>query len=183
MITAKQLAEISPYSSKGNIKLYVEPLNEAMKLYSINTPLRASAFIAQILHESGGLNYVQEIASGAAYDNRRDLGNTEPLAVEVAKQNGTTAGRFYKGHGLIQITGFYNHRDCGYDLGIDLVRNPKLLTKPEWACKSAAWYWDTRRLNQYADQKEFDKITRAINGGYNGKFDRDKFYVKALKTL
>jgi hypothetical protein len=47
-----------------------------MEEFGINTPQRQAAFLAQLAHEVGSLRYVQEIASGAAYDNRADLGNT-----------------------------------------------------------------------------------------------------------
>lgn len=45
--------------------------------FDINTPLREAHFLAQIMHESVGLKYAEEIASGAAYEGRRDLGNTQ----------------------------------------------------------------------------------------------------------
>jgi putative chitinase len=48
---------------------------------------------------------------------------------------------------------------------------------------SAAWFWSTRGLNTLADQGEFVKITRRINGGLNGLADRQALYDKALKVL
>ena len=42
----------------------------------INTCPRASAFLAQIGHESGELKYWTELASGTAYEGRKNLGNT-----------------------------------------------------------------------------------------------------------
>jgi len=182
-ISKQQLKEIVPHIKSKNLDLYLEPLNEAMYEFGINTKPRVSAFVAQLAHESGSFHYVKEMASGSAYDDRDDLGNRMPLAIEIADNNGTTAGKYYKGRGLIQITGFYNYRDCGVGLGLDLINNPELLEMPYEACRSAAWYWDSRELNLLADRSEFRKITRKINGGYTGIAERFEFYFNALKIL
>ena len=151
--------------------------------FGINTRLRKAAFLAQVCHESSSFQFMEELAGGGAYDNRRDLGNLEPIAIEAANTNGTTAGRFYKGHGPIQITGYYNHKKCGEALGIDLINHPTLLIRPEHGCRSAGWYWDSRQLNELADLQDFKQITRRINGGYNGLEDRTQYYQRALKVL
>ena len=67
------------------------PIVETMNRYEINTPLRQAHFIAQIGHESGELRFRKELADGTAYENRADLGNTQP-----------GDGPRYKGRGLIQ---------------------------------------------------------------------------------
>ena len=86
-------------------------------------------------------------------------------------------------HGLIQITGYYNHKKCGEALGIDLVRHPKLITEPEYAARSAAWFWKEHGLNELADRGDFSRITRRINGGTNGKAERERFYAAAKEVL
>jgi putative chitinase len=35
-------------------------------------------FLAQLGYESSELRHVQEVASGSAYEGRRDVGNSEP---------------------------------------------------------------------------------------------------------
>jgi putative chitinase len=151
---------------------WIEPLTKAMQRYQINTVARQAAFLAQIGHESGRLFYVREIASGAAYEGRKDLGNTAP-----------GDGRKYKGRGLIQITGRNNYTLCGNALGLDLVTNPELLEVPHNAAMSAAWFWFNNKLNDLADKGDFKKITRRINGGYNGLADRISLHASALKAL
>ena len=144
--------------------------------YQIIGPKRVAAFIAQIGHESGQLKYVKEIwgptAAQARYEGRKDLGNT--VAGDGAK---------YRGRGLIQITGRANYMACGEGLGLDLIKQPELLEKPQHACMSAAWFWATRGLNTLADADQFDRITRRINGGQNGAADRQALYARALKVL
>ena len=171
MITGAQLQSIMPFA-KARIPAFVAPLNAAMQEFHINTPLRQAAFIAQIAHESGELRYVEEIASGIAYEHRKDLGNTQP-----------GDGMKFKGRGLIQITGRNNYFECGKALGVDLITNPELLETPDLACRSAAWFWTSHGLNDLADKGDFERITKRINGGYNGLKERQSYYAKAMLYL
>ena len=170
-MTLNQLKEIMPYAGK-RAEIFLEPLNAAMDEFEINAPARQAAFLAQIAHESGSLRYVKEIASGAAYEGRKDLGNTEE-----------GDGMRFKGRGLIQITGRANYTQCGAALGLDLLAEPDLLEQTGNACRSAAWFWHTRGLNELADDGEFKLITKRINGGYNGLEDRRAYYTRAKETL
>ena len=174
-ITAQQLLHILP--NAGPVAgVFVPVLNTAMNRYQIVGTKRVAAFIAQIGHESGQLKYVKEIwgptAAQVKYESRKDLGNT--IAGDGSK---------YRGRGLIQITGRANYMTCGEGLGLDLIKQPELLEKPQHACMSAAWFWATRGLNTLADAGQFDRITRRINGGQNGAADRQALYARALKVL
>jgi len=66
-MTDEQLKTIMPQSTAANRQKYLLYLNKYMPEYGI-TGQRVPAFIAQIGHESGQLKYVEEIASGAAYE-------------------------------------------------------------------------------------------------------------------
>ena len=152
-------------------------LTLAMEGGKVNTRLRIAAFLAQIGHESGSLVYSKELGGPsyfAKYDGRKDLGNTQP----------GDGGRFC-GRGLIQITGRANYGRASQALFGDdrLLKTPELLEQPEWAAKSAVWYWTTRNLNALADADRFTDITRAINGGTNGLEDRKARYKYALTVL
>ena len=174
-ITQQQLLQILP--NAGPVAgVFVPVLNAAMGHYQIVGAKRVAAFIAQIGHESGQLKYVKEIwgptAAQAKYEGRKDLGNTV-----------VGDGPKYRGRGLIQITGRANYMACGEALGLDLIKQPELLEKPQHACMSAAWFWASKGLNTLADADQFDKITRRINGGQNGAADRQALYARALKVL
>ena len=170
-ITTKQLQAIMS-CSQNKASEFCEPLNNAMEKYSINTLLRESAFLAQVGHESGRLFYVKEIASGKAYEGRKDLGNTQ-----------AGDGIKFKGRGLIQITGQNNYKLCGTDLNLDLLNHPELLEETDNACLSAAWFWDKHHINPLADQQLLSSITKIINGGLNGQLDRQLLYNKAKTIL
>lgn len=107
MITLDQLKKIVPYAGQ-RAGVFLVPLNEAMDEFGIDTPARKAAFVAQLAHESWSFRYVSEIASGLAYNGRKDLGNTRPEAIRIAAEHGSTPGPWWKGHGLIQITGYDN---------------------------------------------------------------------------
>lgn len=156
---------------------WADALTAAMAGGQINTRLRQAAFLAQIGHESGSLVYTKELGGAsyfAKYDGRRDLGNTQP-----------GDGAKFAGRGLIQITGRTNYGKASQALFGDdrLLKNPELLEQPDWAAKSAVWYWSTRNLNALADQDRFTDITKAINGGTNGIDDRKARYRFALSVL
>ena len=182
-ISKEQLHKMLPNASTKNIDKFLIPINKALEEFSINTPLRIAAFVAQIGHESGSLHYVEEIASGSNYEFREDLGNLEFAALQVAHANYTTTGKFYKGHGLIQITGYSNHVSCALGLGIDCINNPRVLCEPINAARSAAWFWSVHKLNKKADIGLFDEISRTINGGTNGKEERRALYKNCLRVL
>lgn len=185
-VTLRQLLEIMPAASPLHVQQFVDPLNAAMHEFGINTLKRQAAFIAQLAHESGCFRYVRELATGEAYNGRINLGNTRQEAVEIASRNNSTPGPFYKGRGLIQITGFDNYASCSNALFADkciLTNNPALLERTDLACRSAAWYWDSRSLNAFADAGDFEAITRKINGGLNGYADRVAYHQRALKAL
>ena len=183
VLTSDQLHDMMPNATDKNIGKFLAPLNSAMKEFNILTPLQVSAFIAQITHESGSLHYVEEIHNGSNYEFRKDLGNLEFIALQVAHSNHTTTGKFYKGRGLIQITGYYNYKKCGEGLNADLVYNPRLLSETDYACRSAAWFWKSHNLNNYADVGDFDRTTKIINGGQNGKADRISNYQRCKEVL
>lgn len=171
MLTLDQLIKIMPYA-KARAARFIDGLNETMAEFGITTPARQAAFLAQIGHESGQLQYVKELASGEAYEGRKDLGNTQP-----------GDGRRYKGRGLIQITGRANYIASGDALNLDLIDHPELLEEPGNACRSAGWFWSKHGLNELADAGDFERITRRINGGLNGWEDRQALHTVAERVL
>ena len=96
-LTAEQLRAIMRALSKERAALFLEPLNKAMKEFEVNNPKRRAAFLAQVAHESGQLKYMEEIASGAAYEGRKDLGNTNQGTASATRG----AGRFSSRDGPI----------------------------------------------------------------------------------
>lgn len=185
-ITIAQLRSIMPNAGE-RARIYLIPIMKTLEMFEINNRLRIASFLAQIAHESGELRYTMEIwgptESQRRYSDRDDLGNTNPIARKSAEHNMDNTGHFYRGRGLIQITGYYNYVDAGEALDVDLVANPKLAELPDLSSMIAGWFWKTHGCNELADDGKFKTITRRINGGLNGYDDRMKYYKKALVVL
>lgn len=140
--------------------------------YDINTKLRIAHFMAQITHECAGFRTTEEFATGAAYEGRADLGNTQKAD-----------GRRYKGRGLIQLTGRANYRSIGKKLNLPLEEQPEFAAEPAISLKIACEYWKSRKINAAADRDDLIKVTRLVNGGLNGLEDRQKYLQKAKVAL
>ncbi len=171
-LTVQQLRAIVPNLPLAKAQEYLPHLNAALAEFNINTPARQAAFVAQLAHESVGLTAFEEFASGRAYEGRPDLGNVKP-----------GDGVRFKGRGPIQLTGRSNYREVGKALGIDLENNPKLASTPEVGFRVAGQFWERNGLNKLADAQKFDSITKRVNGGFNGKADRDRYYARAKDVL
>jgi len=180
-ITQQQLLQILPNAGR-QAGVFVSALNAAMANRKIDTPKRQAAFLAQVGHESGQLQYVRELGS-EQYLSKYDTGTL------AAKLGNTPAvdgdGQRYRGRGLIQITGHDNYLRCSLALFGDdrLLRTPELLEQPQWAAESAAWFWSVNGLSALADQEQFNTITRRINGGLNGLEDRLQLWGRARAVL
>lgn len=147
--------------------------NVHLRTYGIaDTGLRLAHFMAQLAHESGGFRYMEEIASGQAYEGRADLGNTQP-----------GDGKLFKGRGPIQLTGRANYRTYGRALGFDFESNPEMVAIPSVGLLVACKFWEQQKLNVLADADNLTAVTKRINGGTNGLADRQAYLVKAKELL
>lgn len=88
----------------------------------------------------------------------------------------------YRGRGLKQLTGKDNYTRCGNALKVDLVSSPDLLFQPEYAARSAAWFWSANNCNKFADAGDIEGLTKKINGGLIGIEDRKRRYASALQV-
>lgn len=147
------------------------------KAFGLNPATRAAHFIAQIMHETGGLRWNKEIwgptAAQRRYEGRADLGNVRP-----------GDGSKFRGYGFIQVTGRANataFRNWCRAKGLnppDFAERPELMATAPWSTLCAFWFWDTRSLNAYADTGNIEMITRRINGGLNGFADRLDYFTR-----
>lgn len=185
---------------------WLDPLNAVLPKYSINTKNRIAAFIAQTAHES--LDYTR-LSENLNY-SAKGLMSTWPSrfkTIEVANQyarqpekiaNYVYSGRLgnsanvlvgdgwkYRGRGIMQITGKENYLKCSITLYSDdrLVQKPDLLLEPEYALAAACWYWNSRNLNNYADEGDINTISVKINGGTIGLNERSAKFCEYSELL
>lgn len=199
--TQQQLEKILPKNTQ--VKQWYEALVKILPEYDITTVDRVAAFLAQCGHESAGFTAVQENlnygASGLMstfkkYFPSQDLANSyarqpERIANRVYANrmgNGNESsgdGWRYRGRGLIQLTGKNNYTAFANAVGIPLDQITEYLQTTEGCVRSACWFWQTNKLNQYADSGDILTLTRRINGGTHGIDDRRSRYTHALTVL
>ena len=181
---------------------FIDPLNKTFDAYNINTKLRLAAFIAQIEHESGDLQFLIEnlnynaagllkvfpkyFTAETAAECSRNPQKIANIVYANRMGNGdpsTNDGWNFRGSGVIQITGEQNYKAFADSMGMSLDDVQAYIRTPEGACMSAGWFWDQHNLNDLADQEDFQTITKRINGGLNGEPDREARYTKLLQIL
>ena len=201
VITKDQLAQLIP----GNPYLdhWCDALNEILPEYSIDTPQRVAAFIAQCAHESGGFKFLKENlnyravslrktfskyfpddAVAAAYANKPQMIANRVYANRMGNGDEASGDGFrYCGRGLIQLTGRDNYAFFAGSLDIPIEEAAEYLETFEGAVQSACWFWESNNLNQWADKDDILTLTKRINGGTIGLEDRKKHYEHAKHVL
>lgn len=204
MLSALEFKKVFPKSKNAD-----EWVNAMVKLfpeYSIVGNKRVAAFISQCGHESGGwrsfsenLNYSAKglnlifgkyfkRAGRSTDDYARQPEKIANLVYANRIGNGSTTsgdGWKYRGRGPIQLTGKSNYLHFS-----KFIRNPEILDNPDVVSQdqeigllSAIWFWQSNGLNEIADTGDIKKVTKRINGGYNGLEDRVSKYEKCLSYL
>lgn len=178
-IDGEFILEVAPMFSGSNAAAQRRIVGEisgsfavVLSQYNIDSYYRIAHFMGQVTHECAGFRTTEEFASGAAYEGRLDLGNTEK-----------GDGKRYKGRGLPQLTGRDNYRRIGAKLDLDLEGNPELAGDPVTSLKIACEYWEDRKINGHCDADDLIKVTKAVNGGLNGLEDRREFLRRAKVAL
>lgn len=194
----KQLLPKNPY-----IDQWHHALSQLLPDYEINTPQRIASFIAQCAHESGNfiflsenLNYKAESLVKIFHKYFPTIESTNGYAKNPQKiANKIYANRMgngdelsgdgykYRGRGLIQLTGKTNYTWFAASLEISAEEAAEYTQTFEGAAQSACWFWETNKLNQYADTGDILTMTKRINGGTIGLEDRKKHYAHALHVL
>lgn len=202
MITLEQLKECVPKARSERLEMLLPGIQECFDTFDISTPERQAMFLAQTAHESGNFAFLEEnlnyraASLGKVWPKKFPPGVAEQYGGNPQKianrayadrmGNGPESsgdGWAYRGRGLIQLTGKDNYRACGKALGFDLVADPDLVTQSPFVVLSAGWFWDTRKLNQWADQKDVLTVTKKINGGTLGLEDRKQHFEHMLHVL
>lgn len=140
------------------------------------TGVELASFLAQCAHETNDYRNLVEVGDNnrwLSYERKKSLGNT---------QKGD--GFRYRGRGYIQLTGRYNYRIAGQELGIPLEKQPELAADPEVAAKIAIWFWKKRVQPNVTNYKDIKSVTYPINPGLHGLESRtNKFnmYMRSAK--
>ena len=204
VLTKEQLKQLLPKNP------YIDYWHNALTIllpdYEINTPQRVAAFVAQCAHESGNFMILQENLNYKWQSLRKLFPKYFPddaIAQDYASRPNKQAaianriyanrmgngpeesgdGYKYRGRGLIQLTGKHNYTWFAASLEISPDEASDYLSTFEGAAQSACWFWETNKLNQWADKGDIVTLTKRINGGTIGLDDRIKHYEHALHVL
>ena len=137
--------------------------------------------LGQLLFESGHFKYMEEIASGSAYEGRKDLGNIHP-----------GDGKRFKGRGPVQVTGRSNYKKVYEEFFVpngfgkyNIVEHPELGSNPYIGSLMTMGFFLTTKNGREAinamNNYDVKLTTKKINGAYNGLTDRIKITQKVLK--
>jgi putative chitinase len=185
MVEISQLVKIVDRPANENMRAFLDGIEIGGDMAGLtNAPHRLAQYIAQVAHETMGFRYDRELWDGkgaqARYDTRTDLGNTPEVDGD---------GFLYRGRTGIQITGKSNYQqftEWAKRLdpdAPDFVADPDAANTDPWEGLGPLWYWDSRKLNRYADEGNIEMVTRRINGGLNGFADRLRLYDRAALVL
>ena len=202
----EHLAALIPGNTK--VDAWYAALCEILPKYGVDTPRRVAHFISQCAHESNNFRSLEENLNYSAKALNAVFGryfgaapkrnaaeyerNPEKIAnyvymdeFRVAKMGNTQPGdgwRF-RGRGLKQLTGRDNYTRFGKSVGMTAEQAADYVATEKGAIESAAWFWDTNKLNTIADTDDVVLMTKRINGGNIGLEDRQQRYAKAMQVL
>ena len=177
-ITREQLYKI--IGDYNRVDRYLHYINKYLDVFEINTPLRASHFIAQCCHETAGFKFMKEQGK-ISYFSKYDKGSLAKMLGNTKKGDGWK----YRGRGFLMLTGranYQSYQNSEYCKG-DIMSNPELLEGQNGSVKSGMWWWFVHGLNELADKDDIVKITKKVNGGLNGIDDRKNWFGICKKVL
>lgn len=189
-------------NNKNTQELF-DSLNRVLPRYEIDTVERVAAFLAQCGHESldftvlkENLNYsakglrltfpkyFKDDASALNYQRKPEKIANRIYANRMGNSNEASGdGWKFRGRGAIQLTGKENYVRLSLNIDRTLDETISYLETLEGAIESACFFWESNKLNQFADKKDNLTLTKRINGGTHGLDDRNKRFQNNLKVL
>ena len=95
--------------------------------------------------------------------------------------NGANEGALYRGRGALHLTGKTNYREFSKFIGVDCVSHPELVAD-KFKFDSAIWlFFNKNKIWDICNREKpetITKVTKIINGGYNGLRERQQLFIK-----
>ena len=146
-----------------NINLIVETCEK----YNLTYP-QTAYLLATTYHETGGTMKPIKEYGGWKYLSKYDTGRLAKALGNTPQADGD--GQKYAGKGYAMITGYYNYKFAGEQLGIDLINNPDLALQPKYAAEilvkgSKEGWFTSKKLSDHINDKSknYYQARRVIN--------------------
>jgi putative chitinase len=181
-------------------------IGKLKEVLGIDSNIHLIHFMAQCEHESGGFNadtenmnysakgllatfrkYFEDYDHCVQYERQPERIGSRVYANRMGNGNEMTKeGYVFRGRGAIQLTGKNNYKAFAlYMNDPKIVHNPAVVAK-KYFFESALFFFEKNNLFDICtDIKEdtIKKLTRRINGGYNGLQHRIELTDKYYKLL
>ena len=184
-------------------ELWAAALHRAAERWVIDTPVRVAHWLGQLAHESQEFNRVEENlnynwgalmrtwprrfpdkATAMEYaHNPEELANYV-YGNRMGNRNEVSGdGWKYHGRGPAMLTGQINYAAATTATGLPLLDHPELAREKGAGSMIAAWFWNDKRLNKYADAGDIEEITERWNGALLGHAERRAYTETGLKVF
>lgn len=209
---AEVIKKVSPNAKPIYLDGFAANENLIRIEYKINTPLRETNFLAQVLGETGGCTIVQESGSYSAKRIMQIFGvgvhSAKITAAEAARLAGDGPALFdrtyglgnprkahelgntqkgdgwkFRGIGPLQSTGRGAAKRWGQRCAADFETDVMVMVSPKYIMLPPLLEWSAGNLNIAADRDDVRAIRRRINGGYNGIEHVEAWHDKLWKLL
>ena len=181
LITREQVAAITNFEQNKFDDKFICDLNKLMYATKMTSLQQRRHLVSQTAHETGCYRWMKELGGDdyftRMYDNRPDLGN------------GPGEGKIYFGAGCIMLTGRYNYQRFSDWLERNGMKDDKVMQKganyvaDEYPFLSAVCWIEENDWASICKGTDVYRVTRVLNGGYNGIEHRLKLYKKACKAI
>jgi predicted chitinase len=168
-LTVGTAQQLFPATKVSNIARYLPYVSAALDVAGLRDRLMICAALGTIRAESEGFVPIAEFPSHyntkpgmsafTAYDNRKDLGNTEP-----------GDGARYRGRGFVQLTGRAKYKTYASRIGIEIESFPDLANAPEVAAVLLALFLadSANEIHHALAAGKYAVARKLVNGGSCG---------------
>lgn len=199
LVTFNDIIKISPKARSDLVQAFVDAEGE-FTAAGIDTRLRMTHFIAQVMTETGGLRRIDENMNYSFKSLMRVFSRkviSEDKAREIAGKDrqianwvygnrlgnrgrATNDGWEYRGSGYIQLTGLANFRARGSDIGLPLADKPQMARSASEGLSVGIAYWKATKINNPSDDNDHRRVRILVNGPAAHGLDQSKvWFAKA----
>jgi len=181
LITREQVAAVSGWKPSQFNDKFMSDFNKLMYATEMTSLQQRRHLVSQTAHETGRYRWMKELGDDdyftRMYDNRSDLGNR------------SGEGKVFFGAGCIMLTGRYNYQRFSDWLERNGMKDDKVMQQganyvaEEYPFLSAVCWIEENNWASVCTGTDVHRVTRVLNGGYNGIEDRVKLYNKACEVI